>query len=292
MGPSGWWKVWPRRMLGFLRRNKVPLTSGSLLLVSLLLLSVSARSRQFHDPVARLLADALAPLQATVIWVGIGARGVWTGYVQLVAARHENQVLRERVATLEQQAVVSAELEQANRRLSELLDFRARFDGVTYSARVIGRDPLPWFRTLTVDRGERDGIRKGMAVLSPQGVVGQIVEVSYTVAQVLVLTDHNSGIDAVVQRSRARGIVQGGLEEGCQMKYLRRGEDVTVGDRVVTSGLDGIFPKGLIIGEVVDVSLRNRGLLQMAVVQPTAPLDRIEEVLIVDATTQSKEAIS
>jgi len=273
-------------MFGFVRRNKVFLTSGCLLLASLLLLSVSARSRQYRDPIARLVADALAPLQATVTWIGVGARGLWDGYAQLVTARQENQILRERVTELEQQAVVLSELEQANRRLSELLDFRSHFDGVAYSARVIGRDPLPWFRTLTVDRGERDGIRRGMAVLSPQGVVGQISEVSHTVSQVLVLTDHNSGIDAVVQRSRARGIVQGGLEEGCHMKYVRRGEDVAVGDRVVTSGLDGIFPKGLMIGEVVEVSLRNRGLLQMAIVRPTAPLDRIEEVLILDTTAQ------
>jgi len=273
-------------MFGFVRRNKVFLTSGCLLLASLLLLSVSARSRQYRDPIARLVADALAPLQAAVTWIGVGARGLWDGYAQLVTARQENQILRERVTELEQQAVVLSELEQANRRLSELLDFRSHFDGVAYSARVIGRDPLPWFRTLTVDRGERDGIRRGMAVLSPQGVVGQISEVSHTVSQVLVLTDHNSGIDAVVQRSRARGIVQGGLEEGCHMKYVRRGEDVAVGDRVVTSGLDGIFPKGLMIGEVVEVSLRNRGLLQMAIVRPTAPLDRIEEVLILDTTAQ------
>ena len=279
-------------MFGFVRRNQVTLTSGCLLLASLLLLSVSARSPQFRDPVARLVADALAPLQAAVTGIAIGARGLWQSYVELASARRDNQVLRERLATLEQQAVHLRELEQANRRLSELLDFRGHFDGVAYSARVIGRDPLPWFRTLTVDRGERDGIRKGMAVLSPEGVVGQISEVSHTVAQVLVLTDHNSGIDAVVQRSRARGIVQGGLEEGCHMKYLRRGEDVAIGDRVVTSGLDGIFPKGLMIGAVVDVSLRNRGLLQTAVVQPTAPLDRIEEVLIVDATAKPRDANS
>lgn len=279
-------------MLGFFRRNTVFLTSGGLLLASLLLLSVSARSRQYRDPVARVLADALAPLQAAVTWVGVGTRNTWSGYVELLAARRENQLLRDRIASLDEQAVRIAELEQANRRLSVLLEFRDRFDGVTYSARVIGRGPLPWFHTLTVDRGERDGIRRGMAVLSPQGVVGQIAEVSHTVAQVLVLTDHNSGIDAIVQRSRARGIVQGGLEEGCHMKYVRRGEDVTVGDRVVTSGLDGIFPKGLMIGEVVGVSLRNRGLLQMAVVQPAAPLDRIEEVLIVDPTAQLTEASS
>src|SRR6185369_9546381 len=105
-----------------------------------------------------------------------------------------------------------------------------------------------------------------------------------TAARVLLLTDHNSGIDAIVQRSRARGIVQGAGENACQMNYLARDADVVVGDRVITSGLDGIFPKGIPIGEVVDVSRRHRGLLQAAVIRPTAPLEQVEEVLIAEAT--------
>ena len=229
-------------------------------------------------------------MQAVVSSARDGVRGVWDGYISVLGAHRENEQLRDRVAQLEQQTVRLGELERENARLSELLDFRARLEGTVYSARVIGRDPLPWFRTLTLDRGERDGVRRGMAVLAPQGVVGQISTVSRTAAQVLVLTDTNSGIDALVQRTRARGIVQGDLEAGCYMKYLRRAEDVVVGDQVVTSGLDGIFPKGIIVGEVTDVGLRNRGLLQGAVVQPSAPLDRIEEVVIVDATVRLKEA--
>ena len=108
-------------------------------------------------------------------------------------------------------------------------------------------------------------------------------------ARALVLTDHNSGIDALVQRTRARGIVQGGMEHGCRMKYLRRTEDVAVGDRVVTSGMDGIFPKGILIGEVTDISRGHRGLLQMATVTPSASLETIEEVLIVSAAAPTED---
>lgn len=277
-------------MLGFLRRNGVSLTSGVLLLLSLLLVSASSQSRAYNDPVARLLLDGLSPLQATVTWMQRRVRVVWDGYVNVVGAHQENRSLRERVAELQQHAARLAEAEHENQRLGELLAFRSRLEGTAYGARVIGRDPLPWFRTMFLDRGEADGIRRGMAVLSPHGVVGQIAKVSRRAAQVLVLTDNNSGIDAIVQRSRARGIVQGGLEAGCHMKYLRRAEDVVVGDRVVTSGLDGIFPKGIMIGEISEVSLNNRGLLQLAVVQPSAPLERVEEVVIVDASAELKEA--
>ena len=211
------------------------------------------------------------------------------GYVDLVDARHDNEQLQERVAALERELVRLGELERENARLGELLSFRARLAGAAYGARVIARDPGPLSMTLTIDRGERDQVRRGMAVLAPQGVVGQVAEVSHTAARVVLLTDHNSGIDAIVQRSRARGIVQGGTDGSCYMNYLNRDADVAVGDRVLTSGLDGIFPKGIVIGEVVEVARRHRGLLQAAVVRPSVALDRLEEVLVVDATAQVVE---
>jgi rod shape-determining protein MreC len=163
--------------------------------------------------------------------------------------------------------------------------------GDVQTARIIGRDPLPFSGTVTINKGERDGIAKNMAVLSPFGVVGQIMAISGHAARVLLITDHNSGVDAVVQRSRARGIVEGGIDGGCLMKYVKRGEDVDVGDRIVTSGLDGIFPKGIIIGNVTRVTRGVRGLLQVAEVTPSVPLDRIEEVLVVRARPEEKEGV-
>ncbi len=156
------------------------------------------------------------------------------------------------------------------------------------AAEIIARDPSPWFGTLVINKGEAQGVTKHMGVLSPYGVVGQTIDASAHSARVLVLTDHNSGVDAVVQRSRARGIVQGALDGTCVMKYLKRGEDVEVGDRVVTSGLDGIFPKGVLIGTVTHVSRGNRGLLQVAEIKPSAPLEQIEEVVVTRADAQLK----
>lgn len=277
-------------MLGFLRRYRILLTSSACLLASLLLVSISGRQRgSLREPVADLLLDGLAPLQAGMTWLQAKLEHAWDGYVNLLRVRRENEELRQRIALLREETVRLGELARENERLTRLLDLRARVAGVAYGARVIGRDPLPWLRTLTVDRGERDGIRRGMAVLAPEGVVGRVAKVGHAAAQVLVLTDNNSGIDALVQRSRARGIVQGNLDAGCYMKYLRRTEDVAIGDRVITSGLDGIFPKGVMIGRVVEVALRNRGLLQVAVIEPSVALDRLEEVLIVDATAEIRE---
>ena len=270
----------------FVRRNRILLTSGGLLLVSLLLFSVSIRSQSYRDPVGRVLLDALAPFQVVFSAIGRSTGRLWSGYVDLVDAQRDKQRLQERVAGLESELLRLNELERENVRLAELLAFRARLQGTAYGAHVIGRDPGPLSKTLTIDRGERDHVHRGMAVLAPQGVVGQVVEASQTAARVVLLTDHNSGIDALVQRSRARGIVQGDTDGSCNMNYLNRDADVVVGDSVLTSGLDGIFPKGVVIGEVVEVSRRHNGLLQAATVRPSVALDRLEEVLVVDATAQ------
>jgi len=271
-------------MMEFVRRNRVLLSSASLLLVSLLLFSLSIRSPSRRDPLASLVLEIFSPLQGAVTWIQDGIGDVWHGYLSLISVRRQNELLRARVDSLEADLVRLAEVEHSNQRLRDLLSFRSQLEGKVLGARIIARDPLPWFRTLTVDLGEKDGIRPGMAVLAPRGVVGRVTQVSRSAARVLLLTDHNSGIEAIVQRSRARGIVQGTQEHGCRMNYLARDVDVVAGDRIVTSGLDGIFPKGIIIGEIADVSLEHRGLLRSGAVIPSVDLDALEEVLIVDAS--------
>ncbi len=279
-------------MLEFVRRNRVVLTSGSLLLISLLLLSAGSRARRRTDPMASIVLEGMRPLQDAVA-SGLGVLADWwRTYIALIGVKQENDRMRRRILDLEQQAVRLAEVEQTDKRLGALLDFRFALEGDVRAARIIGRDPLPWFGTLIINQGEADGVHKTMAVISPFGVVGQTMTTSAHSARVLLITDHNSGVDAVVQRSRARGIVEGALDGGCVMKYLKRGEDVDVGDRVVTSGLDGIFPKGILIGDVIHVTRGNRGLLQVADVKPSVPLDRIEEVLVVRGGTQLKDAES
>lgn len=276
-------------MLEFVRRNRVILTSGLLLLISLLLLSASSRTRRRMDPLTGVVLDGMWPLQRAAAAAIQAVGGTWRTYVNLVGVKQENERLRRRIVELEQQAVRLSEVEQTDKRLEELLQMRSMLEGDVLVANIIGRDPLPWFSTLTIDKGERDGVHKNAAVLSPFGVVGQTMATGRHAARVLLLTDHNSGIDAVVQRSRARGIVEGGLDEHCVMKYLKRGEDVEVGDRVVTSGLDGIFPKGIMVGEVTRVTRGNRGLLQVADIKPSVPLERIEEVLVTRGSVQLKE---
>ena len=137
------------------------------------------------------------------------------------------------------------------------------------------------FQSCLLDKGSADGIRKGMAVVTPLGVVGQVVSATNHSAKVLLITDANSGVDVLVQRTRARGILSGSLENVTIMKYVKRSEDIQEGDRLITSGLDAVFPKGLMVGTVVKVRKQNLGLFQHVEVMPAVSPAQIEEVLVV-----------
>jgi rod shape-determining protein MreC len=274
-------------MLEFLRRNQTLLTSGLLLVLALILVSSNARTRRFDDPLGAALLEGMRPLQSGVTRATSTLGAIWQQYFALVGLQRENEHLRQRILELERDAVRLGEVEQTNQRFRELLGFRDQLEGPAIAARVVGKD-IKLTRSFTLDRGAQDGLRKGMAVLSPYGVVGQILRTSSNTAQVLLITDHNSGIDAVVQRSRARGIIEGALDQGCLLKYIRQGDDVQVGDRVVTSGLDGIFPKGIVVGHITQLHPRSRGQLLSTDVEPAVPFDLVEEVLVVDASVRPR----
>jgi rod shape-determining protein MreC len=150
------------------------------------------------------------------------------------------------------------------------------------TASIIANSASTWFQSCLLDKGSDDRVRKGMAVVTPLGVVGQVVSVTPRSAKVLLITDPNSGVDVLVQRTRARGIVSGSLENGPVLKYVKRSEDIQVGDRLVTSGLDGIFPKGVMVGTVVKVRKQNLGLFQYIEVMPAVHSGRVEEVMVVN----------
>ena len=202
-------------------------------------------------------------------------------YRALRSVQQTNEALRARLEALEQTQGRLFELELANQRLELLLDLRTQSSDASIAARVIGRNPGTWTHTAVLDKGERHGIRKEMAVLTPAGVVGKIVSVSPHAAHLLLISAANSGVDALVQRSRVSGIVSGSIAGNCQLKYVQQGGDVVVGDVIITSGLDGVFPKGQQIGRVTRVTSRDDEIFQDIEVTLSAELAEIEEVLVV-----------
>ena len=151
---------------------------------------------------------------------------------------------------------------------SKELKFKKNIDERVLAAEVIAKDPSPWFKTVLIDKGNHDGVEKGMAVVIPEGIAGQTTEVSAHYSKVLLIIDHNSAVDALVQRDRARGIIKGGSAGQCLFKYVLRKHDVVVDDIVVSSGLDGVFPKGLPVGYVSGVIKPKSGIFQEVTVTP------------------------
>jgi len=197
-----------------------------------------------------------------------------------VSLRRENADLRRELGRLREEVNGLRERAAAAGRLESLLGYRERSGLPLTAARVIGHDASGLYRTVLLDRGSADGIEHDQAVIVPDGVVGRVIKVFPRSALVLLATDRSSGIDAIVQRTRDQGVVQGRGDRGCELRYLDRSAEVEVGDDVITSGMGGRFPKGIRIGQVSGV---NRGgeLFQSVDVRPTAPLERLEEVLVV-----------
>lgn len=277
-------------MIAFFRRNQVLLTSFFCLLFSLYILSAAARGRLRGDPIGPILLVLMRPLQIGAQETVAKLKEIRQGYVTLRGTASENERLKGRIIELEAERDRLLEAEATNRRLRELLEFRSQLPAGSVTAAVIGNSASTWFHSFILDKGSADGVVKGMAVVSPVGVVGQVVAVTSKSAKVLLITDPHSGVDAIVQRSRARGIVAGSLDSGTILKYAKRSEDVQEGDRLITSGLDTIFPKGLLVGSVTKVRKKSFGLFQYVEVALAVDPSRIEEVLVVPAeATQAKE---
>lgn len=267
-------------MFELLRKYYLPILFGAGLLAALLLFTLNLPKARQANLLERGVNSSLAPAQQQSSQGGGFLIDIWSKYIALVDLKQENDRLKGDVKQLNSALVAAGESLRENERLSRLLDLRKNIREQTLAATVIGEDVTPWFRTLTIDRGAADGIHEGMPVLAADGVVGQTIKVTDHASRVLLLTDHASGIAAMIQRSRARGVVKGRGDNLCSLEFAMRGEDVQVGDQVISSGIGGIFPKGLPIGEVVMVRKGEYGIFQTITVRPHVSISHLEEVLV------------
>ena len=263
------------------RRNSLFIFITLLLLFALVLMSLRAKQRKGVEFFDALLMEICFPLQKASTLTIKTARGIFQKYVFLVNLERENRMLKQKIAELQEENNRAKEMQLAIERLKQLHQFREKNSLSIIGAEVIGQDPSSWFKSVTIDKGERDGVKKGMAVISAAGVIGQILKTASHYATVLLITDYNSAIDSIVQRTRAKAIVEGEGENRCQLKYLLRTEEVAVGDAVITSGLAGNFPKGLTVGEIKKVDKKGHGVFQYAELVPSVDLTKLEEVFVV-----------
>jgi rod shape-determining protein MreC len=268
-------------MLAVPSRHRSLTLLGTMLVLQLLLLAVQIKRQQQVRLIRVWAIEAVTPLGRAGAWVSDGVYGFWSGYIALRHLRRENIDLR---AERDQLKIHNAELEgraaEADR-LTALLGFRDAHKEVSLLAsRVIGASPDVGSRIIFLSRGSRDGVRRDMGVMTPDGVVGKVLAVFPDTSQVLLLSDKESGVGALLATSRTQAPVNGTGETLLQMEYVSNDIKVQSGETVLTSGQDRIFPKDLPVGTVVDVKSDHRTSFQQISVRPAARLDQLEEVLI------------
>lgn len=261
----------------------------AVMLGHIVLISAQVNSRGGVPILETVTFGAIAEVQRGAYALFNGVSSGWDGYVGLRQVRAENETLKQQLATLRVEMQEQRALLGRTRNLEQLLTLRDRVTLETTAAQVIAGGATPEFRTLTIDKGTSEGLRADMAVIAPAGVVGRIVTPSSRASKVQLLIDRNAAAGALIERTRAQGVVVGGGDEPLRLEYVSETSDVAVGDAVVTSGIDGIYPKGFIIGQVASVTKSGTAYREI-MVRPAVNFSSLEEVLVVLTPTPAKVA--
>jgi rod shape-determining protein MreC len=272
-------------MRDILSRLRVPILFGAILLLALVSMHADRLARESGPgalgPARGLVLEITVPIQKMIAAPVDLVRDTWHRYVALVDLQSENDALRAQVAALEEENLQYREALVASGRLQRIVEMRDEFETPMLPMEVVGQDVSPWFRSVLLDRGYEHGVRAGMPAVTDAGVVGLVTATSSSASRTMLLLDRQSAIDGIVQRSRARGIVRGRGGDRLEFEFVVGGADVQAGDVVISSGLDGVYPKGLRIGEVEEVVEEPYGLTQKALVRPAVDFGRLEQVFVV-----------
>jgi rod shape-determining protein MreC len=247
----------------------------------LFLLSSNSDPGPTWNPAEQFIIEITAPFQNLFDQVVNSTEAFWLNYFHLVNVRHENRQLKNELLELRMANSRYQELLETQERIEALLQFKQTLNLPVIPAQVIGLDPSGWFKSIIIDKGKQAGLRLDMPVVNAFGVVGRVVSVSPNYAKVLLIIDQNSAIDCLIQRSRDRGMLKGLMSEICKLDYVVKSSDVKVGDILVTSGLGGVFPKGLPMGRVLKVKEMPGELFKDVSIMPAVDFSKLEEVLVV-----------
>ena len=266
-------------------RYRTPLLLVLTLLLVFTVLSLSLKSSPALRKVQGLVVSMTAPGLEGLEYVGRSAKQLWLGYFYLIGVRRQNAELQRQLEEYKQREVHFQEAEQALTRLETLLDLKRQVALPVIGARVIAYDPTLWSRAAIINQGQAQGVKEGLPVLAPQGIVGRIVGVYPEYSKVMLIVDRKSSADAMVQRTRVRGMLKGKGGNRCSLEFVPKSADVQMGDLVLASGLVGLYPKGLVFGKVTAANKKNPGVFQEIEVSPNVDLSTLEEVLVVKVAT-------
>lgn len=257
----------------------------------LFLLSSNSDLGPTWNPAEQFVIEITAPFQKLIKQTTKSTEELWLNYFRLVDVHHENTQLKNEIRVLKMANSRYRELLATQESLEELLQFKQTINRPVLAAQVIGLDPTGWFKSVIIDKGKWAGLRLDMPVVNAFGVVGRVVSVSSNYAKVLLIIDQNSAVDCLVQRSRDRGMLKGLMSEICKLDYVAKSNDITMGDIVVTSGLGGVFPKGLPVGRILDVKEISGELFKDIKIRTAVDFSKLEEVLVILEESKSSNQL-
>jgi rod shape-determining protein MreC len=277
----------PEIMQAFVSRHAPFFVLVAVLLIQLVLLGYQATRKDNVRLIQMWAAAVFDPFERTLHGVTNATAGAWMSFHDLSQAERENQRLRQELAQARAQILQLSENGTENAQLRELLDLQRRIPYRSIAASVIAASPGT-SSVITIDKGSRSGLTTDRPVITPDGILGKIVAVFSHTAQVLMITDRASGVGALLDKNGTEGVLKGDGDGLCRLDYILNENQVAVGELVVTSGLDQIYPKGLLVGRVANV--RKGDVYKTIIVRPAAALDRLENVLVILQTSESENS--
>ncbi len=250
-----------------------------LFLIFIILFLSFSLCRQRFTPWDKFFVEITAPFQKSTISLYHKIIHFWQVYVDLRHVKKENLRLKQEIRALRSENDRGKESLATTHKLQKLLGLKSQLSYPCLGATVIGNTSNPWFKTIFIDKGSRDGIQMHAPIVMPEGLVGQVINVSPHYAKVLLIIDHNSRIAVICRRSKARGIFVGQGNKSGKLEYVPKDEDIKQDDILVTSGLDGIFPKGIVVGKVLNVRDKKEGLFKEVWVKTAVNFGHLEDVL-------------
>lgn len=275
-------------MIKYLKEYRFYITLFLFLLIPVIAMDTTTRAPRDYRFYDRVILFVTAPIQTAISWTLEKGVDAFQSYVYLWNTKKTNLDLFEQNRSLLRTISGLKEAQAENTRLRNLLNFKEKLALESVVARVIAKDVSTEFRALRINRGESAGIKKGMAVVTQEGVVGRVLRTTSNTADVVTILDLMSAVDSMIERSRARGVVEGMTEEVCQLKFVLRTDDIQEGDILISSGLGGVYPKGVPVGTVSKVDKKKFGITQDVEVRPAVDFTKLEEVMVV---TQQKAEV-
>lgn len=257
---------------------------NNLIVAALAIYGISQKKFTLEEPTLfqRVVMEVVSPMQKGIADSQKSLSSLWENYISIVDTSKENVVLKKKISRLESDLFGMEEIRQENLRLKRLLNYSSEISDQRILAQVVGWDSANEFKVIRLNKGQKDGIQVMSPVITDQGLVGYIYRVTENYSDVLTILDQNNRVDVLVERTRTHGIVEGVHNFKCSLKYVMRNELIEVGDKLITAGVGGVYPKGIKVGMITDIEKENFGMTLAVEVAPSVDFDKLEEVLVIN----------